>query len=145
MLETILPIVLSTFLKYVLLSYSSRPKSHGLRTSRTEQLRKYAATCQKRLIHLVQYTESRIVLKTGQYEKNVPPAYDSIPPQCRPQLLWDRLENLLHNIFSSEKSTLEINVSLFGVLHWQPPASVPVLQIATKSYYKLRQLTYYKL
>ena len=69
MLETILPIVLSTFLKYVLLSYSSRSKSHGLRTSRAEQHRKYAASCQKRLIRLVHYTESRIVLKMGQYEK----------------------------------------------------------------------------
>ena len=27
------------------------------------------ASCQKRLIRLVHYTESRIVLKTGQYEK----------------------------------------------------------------------------
>ena len=42
LLKTILPIVLSTFLKYVLLSYSYRSKSHGLRTSRVEPLRKYA-------------------------------------------------------------------------------------------------------
>ena len=33
MLETILAIVLSTFLKYVLFSYSYRSKSHGLRTN----------------------------------------------------------------------------------------------------------------
>ena len=42
LLETILPIVLSKFLKYVLLSYSYRSKSQGLRTSREEQLKKYA-------------------------------------------------------------------------------------------------------
>ena len=43
--------------------------------------------------------------------------YGSISPQCRPQLLSDRIENLIHNIFRNENSTLEINVSLFGVLH----------------------------
>ena len=86
------------------------------------------ASCQKRLIRLVHYTESRIVLKTRHYEKNVPPAYDNILPQCHPQPFSDRLENLIHDIFRNENATLKINVSLFGVLHWQqwqPPAPAP--------------------
>ena len=85
------------------------------------------ASCQKGLICSVHYTESRIVFKMGQYKKNVPPAYD-ISTQCHPQLLSDRLENLIHNIFRNENSTLEINMSLFEMLHWQqwqPPASAP--------------------
>ena len=60
--------------------------------------------------------------------KNVPPTDDSISPQCRPQLLLDWFENLIHNIFRNENSSLEINVSLFRVLHWQqwqPPKSAP--------------------
>ena len=60
--------------------------------------------------------------------RKFPPAYDSISPQCRPHLLSNRFENLIQNILGNENSTLEINVSLFGVLHWQqcqPPASAP--------------------
>ena len=65
-------------------------------------------------------------------QKNVPPAYDSISLQCLPQLLSDRFENLIHNILRNESSTLEINVSLFGVLHWQQwqaPTSTPGLLV----------------
>ena len=67
-------------------------------------------------------------IKNGTVRKNVPPAYGSISLQCHPQLLSDRFENLLHNIFRNENSTLEINVSLFGMLHWQQwqlPVSAP--------------------
>ena len=54
----------------------------------------------------------------------------SVSQQCRPQLLSVKFENLVHIIFRNENSTLEINVSHFGVLHWQqwqPPASAPEL------------------
>ena len=46
--------------------------------------------------------------------------------QCHPHLLLVNFENLVHCIFRNKYSTLEINVSHFGVLHWQqwqPPAS----------------------
>ena len=52
----------------------------------------------------------------------------SVSQQRRPQLLSAKFENLGHSIFRNETSTLEINVSHFGVLHWQqwqPPASTP--------------------
>ena len=85
------------------------------------------ASCQKRLIRLVSTLHGIAnCIKNGTKRKNVSPAYDSISPQCRLQLVSDRFENLIHNIFRNEKSTLEINVSLFGVLHWQqwqPPRS----------------------
>ena len=48
--------------------------------------------------------------------------------QCRPHLLSVKFENLVHRFFRNENSNLEINVSHFGVLHWQqwqPPASAP--------------------
>ena len=48
--------------------------------------------------------------------------------QCRSQLLSVKFENLVHSIFRNENSTLEIDVSHFGVLHWQqlqPLASAP--------------------
>ena len=84
-------------------------------------------SCQKRLIRLVSTLHGIAkCIKNGTVRKNVPPAYGSISPQCHPQLLSDRFENLLHNVFRNENSTLETNVSLFGVLHWQqwqPPAS----------------------
>ena len=87
------------------------------------------ASCQKRLICLVSTLHGIAnCIKNGTIRKNVPPAYGSISPQCRPQLLSDRFENVIHNIFRSANSTLEINVRLFGVLHWQqlqPPASAP--------------------
>ena len=71
---------------------------------------------------------SRIVLKTRQQEKLYPPTNVSASQQCRPQLLSVKFENLVHSIFRHKNSTLEINVSHFGVLHrqqWQPPASAP--------------------
>ena len=89
----------------------------------------------KRLAHLVHCTESRIVLKTGQQEKLYPPTDASVSQQCRPQLLSVKFENLVHSIFRNENSTLEINVSHFGVLHWQqwqPPVSAPPLYIFTE-------------
>ena len=49
--------------------------------------------------------------------------------QCCPHLLSVKFENLVHRFFRNENSDLEINVSHFGVLHWQqwqPPASAPV-------------------
>ena len=52
----------------------------------------------------------------------------SVSQQCYPQLLSVKFENLVHSIFRNENSTLEINVSHFGVVHWQqwqPPASAP--------------------
>ena len=87
------------------------------------------ASCQKRLICLVSTLhEIGNCNKNGTIRKNVPPAYGEISPQCRPQLLSDKFENLIHNIIRNENSTLGINVGLFGVLHWQqwhPPASAP--------------------
>ena len=87
------------------------------------------AGCQKRLIRLVSTLHGIAnCIKNGTIRTNVPPAYDSISPQCHSQLLSDRIENLIPNIFRNENSTLEINVSLFGVLHcqqWQPFASAP--------------------
>ena len=40
-------------------------------------------------------------------------------------LRQDKFENLIHKMSRIENSTLEINVSLFRVLQWQPPASAP--------------------
>ena len=80
---------------------------------------------EKRLAHLVHCKESRIVSKTGQQEKLYPPTDVSVSQQCCPQLPSVKFENLVHSIFISENSTLEINVSHFGVPHWQqwqPPA-----------------------
>ena len=68
------------------------------------------------------------MLKTGQQEKLYLPTDVSVSQQCRPQLLSVKFENLVHSIFRNENLTLEINVSHFGVLHWQqwqPPASPP--------------------
>ena len=67
-------------------------------------------------------------VKNGQQEKLYSPTDVSISQQCRPQLLSVKFENLVHSIFRNEKLTLEINVSNFGVLHWQqwqPPACAP--------------------
>ena len=36
-----------------------------------------------------------------------------------PQLLLIKFENVVHSIFRNENSATEINVSHFGVLHWQ--------------------------
>ena len=66
-----------------------------------------------------------VPLKMGQQEKLYPP---TISLQCRPQLLSVKFDNLIHSIFRNENSTLKINVSHFGVLHWQQrqhPASSP--------------------
>ena len=68
-------------------------------------------------------------IKNGTIRKSVPPTDDSVLPQCRPQLLLDWFGNLIHNIFRIENSTLEVNVNLFRVLHWQqwqPPESASV-------------------
>ena len=73
------------------------------------------ASCQKRQIRLVSTLHGIVnCIKTEAIRKNVPPAYGSISPQCHPQLLSDRLENLIHNIFRNGNSSLKINVSLFG-------------------------------
>ena len=69
----------------------------------------------------------------GRQEKLYPPSNVSVSQQRRPQLLSAKFENLVHSIFRNETSTLEINVSHFGVLHWlqwQPPASAPKFQIS---------------
>ena len=99
LLKIILPIVFLIFLKYVLLFYFYYSKSHDLRTRRIQPLRKLLCQLQdKRLANLVHCTESV------------------------------RFENLVHDIFGNENSTMEINVRYFGVLHWQqwqPPASTP--------------------
>ena len=87
--------------------------------------------------------ESRIVLKTGQQEKLYPPTDASVSQQCRPQLLSAKFENLVHGIFRNETSTLEINVSHFGVLHWQqwqPPASAPDSSIRTENVRMLKNV-----
>ena len=93
LLETILPIVLSTFLKCVLLSYSYRSKSHGLRTSRVEQLRKYVGKLSEEANTLSTLHGIANCIKNRTVWKNVPPAYDTISPQSRPQPLSDRFEN----------------------------------------------------
>ena len=74
------------------------------------------------------------MLKTGQQEKFYSSTDVSVSQQCRAQLLSVKLQNLVHSIFRNENSTLEINVSHFGLLHWQywqPPASVPVHLLET--------------
>ena len=43
-----------------------------------------------------------------------PPSDASVALQGHPQLLSVRFENLVHSIFRSENSTMEINVSNFG-------------------------------
>ena len=66
------------------------------------------------------------MLKTGQQESLYPSTDVSFSLQCHPQLLSVKFKNFVHSIFRDENSTIEINVSHFGVLHWQqwqPPAS----------------------
>ena len=80
------------------------------------------------LAHLVHCTESRIVLKPEQQEKLYPPTDVNFSLQCPPQLLLVKFENLVHSIFRNKNAILEINVSHFGMLHWQqwqPHASAP--------------------
>ena len=67
--------------------------------------------------------------------------------QCRPELLLVEFENLVHSIFGNINSSLEINLSHFGVLHWQqwqPPASAPEKQAnifkMVKGFYEIRVL-----
>ena len=67
-------------------------------------------------------------VKNGTARKIVSSNRRQRPQQCRPQQLSVKFENLVHSIFRNEDSALEINVSHFGVLHWQqwqPPASAP--------------------
>ena len=67
-------------------------------------------------------------VKNGATRKLYPPTDVSVSQQRRPQLLSAKFENLVQSIIRNETSTLEINVSHFGVLHWQqwqPPASAP--------------------
>ena len=120
LLKIILSIILSAFLKYVLLTYFYHSKSHGLRTSRIQLPRTFVGQLQeKSLVNLAHCTESRIVLKTRKQEKLYPPTDLSVPLQCHPQLLSVKFEDLVHSSFRNESSSMEINVSYFGVLHWQ--------------------------
>ena len=59
------------------------------------------------------------MLKTGKQEKLYPPTDLSVPLQCHPQLLSVKFEDLVHSSFRNESSGMEINVSYFGMLHWQ--------------------------
>ena len=59
---------------------------------------------------------SRIVLKTGQQETLYPSTHVRASPQCRPQLILVKFENLIHSIFKNEKSALEINVRHLSAL-----------------------------
>ena len=80
------------------------------------------ASCQKRQIRLVSTLygiANRI--KNGTIRKNVPPAYNR-------SVALNYFRTGLKILFRNENSTLEIHVSLFGVLHWQqlqPSASAP--------------------
>ena len=106
----------------------------------------HVSCSKKRLAHLVHCTESRIMLKTGQQEKLYPPTDISVSQQCRPQLLSVKFENSVLSIFRNENSTLEINVSHFGVLHWQqwqPPASAPNKNIRQLNVIALHKMNSY--
>ena len=62
----------------------------------------------------------------------------SLAVQCRLHLLLVKFENLVHGFFRNENSTLETNVSHFGVLHWQqwqPPASAPTPKVLAKQFF----------
>ena len=59
---------------------------------------------------------SRIVLKTGQQETLYPSTHVRASPQCRPQLILVKFENLIHSIFKNEKSALEIHVRHLSAL-----------------------------
>ena len=59
---------------------------------------------------------SRILLKTGQQETLYPSTHVRASPQCRPQLILVKFENLIHSIFKNEKSALEINVRHLSAL-----------------------------
>ena len=53
--------------------------------------------------------------------------------QCRQHLRLVKFENLVHRLFRNKNPNLGINVSHFGVLHWQqwwPPASTPAYAIS---------------
>ena len=134
LLKNVLPIVLPTFLKYMLLPYSYHSKSHGLRTSLAMQLRKHVGQFSEEADTLSTLHGIPNCIKNGTIQKNVAPTDGSVSPQCRPQLHLDRFENLIQNILRNEDSTLEINVSLLGVLHqqqWQPTASAPGINIGS--------------
>ena len=69
-------------------------------------------------------------VKNGTTRKIVSSNDVSVSLQCCPQLhsIENRFENLVHSIYRNENSSLEIDGSHFGVLHWQQwqhPASSP--------------------
>ena len=80
-------------------------------------------------------------VKNGTTRKVYPITNDNVALQCHPELLSVKFENLVHSIFRNENSTMEINVSFFGVLQgqqWQPHASVLVKhtpKISNESYF----------
>ena len=70
------------------------------------------ATVLRKLHGIANYAKNRTIRKLY-------PATDvSVSLQCRTQRLLVKFENLVHSSFGNKNSTLEINLSHFGVLHW---------------------------
>ena len=137
--EIILPIVFLTFLKYALLLYFYHSKSHNLRT---EKLKHLAAQKITMLVLWKEASTLSILHGTANCVKNGTTRKTISSNQCQGleamspiKLLLVKFEDLVLSIFRNENSTLEINVSHFGVLHWQqwqPPASAPAYYMKLK-------------
>ena len=87
--------------------------SEQVAQSSSENMR---ASCQKKLIRLVHYKESQIVLKTGQYEKIILQQMTASRSSVALNYLQTGL-GILFTTFLETKTRLQINESLFGVLH----------------------------
>ena len=87
--------------------------SEQVAQSSSENMR---ASCQKKLIRLVHYKESQIVLKTGQYEKMFLQQMTASRSSVALNYFQTGL-GILFTTFLGTKTRLEINVNLFGVLH----------------------------
>ena len=112
------------FLLFFLFSWNTHycPISIILKTMASEQ--PYRATQKIRGLAVGKETSILSTLhgiancvKNGAAKILYPPTSVSISLQCCPDLILVRFENLVHNIFRNKKSTLEINVSNFGVRH----------------------------
>ena len=123
-----------TFLKYVLLSYFYHSKIHGFRREDASSGSENLYVSCKKIGQYTQYIARNCGLYQKQGKKNciLQPILASCSLQCHPHQLSVKFENFVHSIFRNEDSTLEINVSHFGMLHWQhqqPPTSALVKNI----------------
>ena len=137
MLKLILSIVLIAFLKYVLLCYFYQSKGPAQKD--------FILVLQKDASTFPYIAQTRELCYKRNNKKNciLQPMSVSCSLQCRPQLLWVKSENPVCSSFRNENSSLEINVSHFGVLYWQqwqPSASASDVANVFSTFIKLNNI-----